>query len=1371
MPRVPGPTDPSPSYRPTLQPAKGTKAAQTIKYSTADNAQNPQKKSFLDIFSKFLKPLVSIIEIIFGFDAIDNSPYQNMLNDLKKESEAASTEEDKIRARAEYLLKRSRKIVEPGKGNLNTGKEPWENLAISSGASMSAQLQDLAGSIGTQSIMQDYYHNCTIYNLAKAITNQVQIESFTDIDNTRVNKNLDPEDTARFQSKKVVFWGDRSLKTAPLLNIKETGLTARAPFDTPNIVIPEALDESYAYALLNGGVGELFGIGEIEQLEGLERTGLSFLSGSGTHKPYKPTYFVPSLIRSYYLQKYLDGEHSPRFGEVKNKTYSQRLVEIAKKYGCCYQEHKTVPAYLMDTFLDTGAYDGGKAYLPHYKKIIQIKKECFQKGKEAGKSEQKTWDEFASTIKKDVDEGQIKNERLQHVILSDSYYALIDKDSPVYNPRAFYKKIRTGTIDDTCTHYFNRHGTPIKEALEESLKFHDEEVSSNHQIRRMVAELIHKIKDPHRNEPDIDKFVTRGIKIFKKEGVPSYLNWRLIHYFMDNYSTKEGKPNNPYNKPLIQNIKLSNGKELFTIDERNKLKFDKTFFDESISIYNSGGFQEYKKYVEGEFKSAGVKEASDLLETFLPIESDLENIEKPKGIHDINFKFDLKTVTDKKELEVLRNKEPGSLKNITSFYPNQFHTINNKRTYDGKTVYAKARNIISKCDDLDELGQYYFEIQSCFDKGEVLLTPLKLLYKRESENKKIIYHAAGDSKQDIGMLSRALESGGYCDVVFNQIRNGDIYSDIISKRLAYTKEFKNKAKDFPESTRAEELNNLYKKCCTEFGIYALDSKKVNGEIKYLKITGFKSDKEKGLITIYGKDEETKEDKLYDQSTIANELDQKYRNKIIRNTCPESYLRRRAEAFGLFTGEEIELNEKELAHARALFDKREKGLVLNKDEKTLLQRYERLIREDKEGFILPEESPLILDRFTEVIPKAEGLLANKTLTKLFGEKNLRSFVCNLPNLFHGLLKYSGIIMAGGGVLRLISPILGGLQESVYKTGYWMSNSLRAISALGGALRGELNVHKYHNIALGEVINIVSSFLPNGSKHLGLGLGNFVLFLGRGQQRAQLQQRVNNHTREVLREGKDPHEETDARPFVRKITKIGTGALLKIKELAQNFGFSNFLGEASGNMAGGVLAATQVIKDIIKKPRLILELKERISEKAGAYYRSVPSAGHLLTLVGLLSGIGAAIGGTIGKMSRFGEEVSESGFNRIGSFFVAFANAIPALGIIANAREVMTNPQGLPRMFTGLNRKDIKYNPLKAGLRQIFAGLGFLVVPWKGLHNKHVASFFDIFNGMYFLGASEEELPNTTALGINILRKGKLYTDPNENEQTVSFAKQV
>jgi len=196
----------------------------------------------------------------------------------------------------------------------------------------------------------------------------------------------------------------------------------------------------------------------------------------------------------------------------------------------------------------------------------------------------------------------------------------------------------------------------------------------------------------------------------------------------------------------------------------------------------------------------------------------------------------------------------------------------------------------------------------------------------------------------------------------------------------------------------------------------------------------------------------------------------------------------------------------------------------------------------------------------------------------------------------------------------------------------------------------------------------------------------------------------------------------------------------------------------------------MKDLVKDPRLITQRVPRISEKSGTYNKSVASPGHLLTLVGVLSGIGAIVGGTVGRIGKDNDE--SGGFNWLGKVATAFANAVPAFGIMFNAKEVMANPLGLPHMYRDLNGSDQTYNPRYAGQSQIVAGAGFLAVPWFGLHNKYVASLFDIFNGFYFLGAAEEEKPNINMLGRSILRKShEFYTNIDQEHNRIDFSKEA
>ena len=412
---------------------------------------------------------------------------------------------------------------------------------------------------------------------------------------------------------------------------------------------------------------------------------------------------------------------------------------------------------------------------------------------------------------------------------------------------------------------------------------------------------------------------------------------------------------------------------------------------------------------------------------------------------------------------------------------------------------------------------------------------------------------------------------------------------------------------------------------------------------------------------------------------------------------------------------------------------------------------------------------------EVLPSASpkgGLFAKNWLLNIFGfgskssgTRRLKTFVTYLPSLFVKALEWSGGLMAFGGLLRLASRFAGSFEETLYKTGYWMSNSLRAVSASCGALRGELNVHKHHNIFAGEVINVFAALgLPDGWKHAVLGLGNFVLFLGRGQQRAQMMQRVNNHPHAVLENKPYKDKYVDPRPYVRDVTKFSTQIILDAKKTAKNYGLHPLIGEVVGNIASAVLTPFKMLKDVFCEPKLIIQGTKRKAEKSGESYFAIPSAGHLLTVVGALSGIGALVAGTFGRM----KDVAEDGFNNIGKIAISFANAIAAPGIIFNGIEVMGNPLGMPRLSKDLNGKDIMYNPERAGLGQIIAGIGYGILPWFGLHNKNVASMYDVVNGWYFgfpgakMSVAEEEKLNSIALARNILIEGQQYYMERDNK---------
>lgn len=89
--------------------------------------------------------------------------------------------------------------------------------------------------------------------------------------------------------------------------------------------------------------------------------------------------------------------------------------------------------------------------------------------------------------------------------------------------------------------------------------------------------------------------------------------------------------------------------------------------------------------------------------------------------------------------------------------------------------------------------------------------------------------------------------------------------------------------------------------------------------------------------------------------------------------------------------------------------------------------------------------------------------------------------------------------------------------------------------------------------------------------------------------------------------------------------------------------------------------------------------------------------------------------------------------------------------------MENPEGFPLLFKGLHGKDVTYNPRSSGLRQIIAAMGLGGTSLGPLANKYVASIYDIFNGLYYLGVAEEEKINSFFLSKLLLGKGqKLYS---------------
>ncbi len=1385
------------------------------------------EKSPLEAVKEFFKPVLNVLSFILGVTKFDNQSYDAYLEGLNSQTQNVDAECLVYERAKLIVKKLSEGggFFDQVERNLNDGKPPWEGLKPDVGIPMSGKLRflggdDLSKEVFYHNISEYQWANSQIeINEGK----KSKIKTYVDGDNTSLNKSIDPEDTVTIQSEEKLF-EDRKLIYLGnnKLNIQENANTARTGIVTnETTIVPEGLSRRISTAALPSIFAERIGATARTQYENSENIGVIALNGTVIHEPKEDTILKPELIEVIITDLILNSSIGPK---INGKSMNEMLRDIAVEKGFSIFEPKLLPKLALESELNLGRYY--HPHYMHIVKLKEEHVDNYidglkRSGKQVTESDYKTaWLNFQSAVKERLQsdttstpcKSQIwlpstrsseiagiyeKIERSLNVKIPSSarlgdvnYMELLEND-----PQAFYSKVNEGVQSALVFHIFNNHGTPVEGAYKELGRVY-EEFSNNPEFRRVQAVVSQAFEGTRLLRKGVKDLRDLAKDTYVQKGAKEYLDLRINQHLMIYFSEK-----------TLSSLKTSTGIPIFNCkDKKNDLEFSEEFkaLGNEVVTKKSFDVDGYVNWIKGQLRDCkGADLNCDAL-----IDSVL-----PNGVS--NFGIDFNSGNEEERARIADE-------NPTIFYPNDYHIINSKRAYDGRYFFSVRRTIVDKNNDLNPEGQSYTEYQAPSEKHKALpdfkdvkekglilnaagdsdsdmtmmasalerggfvdivlnqITNRKLFREMISQRRE--YEKEFKSDEEYQAVCKEFGIFGVRVEKKDSVTGELLYSVLThfdEKGVAqYDEDNQITESDLIKQLEKRYLFNIIRHSSAEAYIRrrAESASKLTGE----SITFENRDLEKAVQAykkqLSGQELSIEEEKLlyfYECSVIRQEEGNKFGiDAPHSNVCYEWHLK---DAHGDFTVYRSKRNNGAYVIDRgngAPLEEFQGDLSLLKFEnRASIYRGNsgQFVQVNSDGIEVPYTN---LDKLNDHVvesnirPKSSpesGIFSSKLLKGMIGEKNLKKLVTKIPNMFQGLLRYSGLIIGAGGLLRLLSPFTFGMGETVYKMGYRTSNLVRAVSAFGGALRGALNVNRYWNITAGEAINIVASFMNDGVKHGFLGLGNFVLFLGRGQQATQRQQKVNNHPKPVLEA--DIQSPTfkeffktfvDPRNFARRVTDLGTSLVTKVKCEVSRQGLSPLIGEIAGSLLGAVLTPIQMIKDIVKDPRLISQIVERMSEKSGGFFKNIPSPGHLMTLVGAVSGLSTLVAGTFGRNSGVFGEVKESGFNSLGRWAISAACGIPALGIIANARDVMANIDGLPKQYRGLDGKEVVYNPKAAGLLQTIAGAGFAFSSLFDLSNKYAAALYDVANGLYFTGAAIEEGPNAYRTALSELRaSNKLY----------------
>ena len=1336
-----------------------------------------------------------------------------------------------------WVINRTQEVVDQGYRNLDGGREAWHGLQDDMGLPIHHDLRYLTGNYKKQQYYHNAFSNHLAKAIIMAIEHDADIEFYFDVDGTITDKSKRPHATRAAQPLEQVHALNKAVEAlSKQLGVKIYTNTNRPPETTKIGVRGKGLDTPLIEGEHDSPWNEIVSRSPQSRLDAAGMVSVSALSTAyreGEETFIHPKVFLTADILKHlgsdfineYIKKPMD-----KYGFVvlEPKNINKFVLDAQRINGRTHGAWVTKIRALKEEIVGVNDKQLSTQELQQrYERLrdaiiknveegmgtrpfLEARKEKLQRNinqLERGSNNLRQIKQLEQELK------EVNLEMASYIELPGygsnenflTYTDTLGKEQKcinywkclLENPQFFYREVtQQAELVAVCAHISDCRNIPHPEAIDEAIETL-RQIENKEGVRDLVrkAHVLAAKEHSHGTRlqhPDahINNFINKARSVYEEKGEHGLIKWKLLKHLELHYSPDELKEHS-----------------MFDLGDRG-LEF-KDDFDVKWHPHGSKDLAGYLQWLKSEFKNEG-KLGQEVIEYI-----------------DSAFSEDF----------LITFQMAGEQAREEYFCPDMLFCVNYQVKYNEDSTYIPVISFEDKRTPIKPWGQGYHEALKDLEKSEILPGRERVLKRKKiiftfGDSKSDL--AAHNKSLHLVSDFDGVKVGGGAVQIYNHINKSDYIKEAINRRVQeveaalkgnYNGNFN---ADYAKSGiwGLQKVQGGYRKVigvkgpeskigskgeCVYFDDKTYSEQDIKKEIwNFLesRVYAYDSPVEQVLSLAYATSWLTGQDVRFnwndfDEAHAAYKKNPKTNNKLVnyyRTAIEEAERSKYRDTdiphFGAYfeyvdekTGEKYYRLESDKTLAT------KKGKCFQGDEKKLVKRAIRQgVKEDKFGVFVYEDTKQVFDdaefltnkccEEETVLPSSSpqrGIFSSNGFLKLIGggsvatgQKNLRKFITKMPNLFSSTLAACGGLLSFGGLIRLASKLSGGEgQEKVYKFGYWMSQIVRAGSAVAGAMRGMLNVNKYYEITIGEIGNALSAvLLPNGPKHIGYALSNLFLLTGRGIQNAQRQLSSNILTQEEINAGKPVKGIFNPRSNQVDLTRLNTEKVkLPISRAVTKAGLPPVLGHFVSSLASTTLTSWYMLKQIVKNPKLIFQMKKRVSDKSGNTCYTIPSTGHLFVLSGVLGGISAVGASIFGRMEKFGE-VGESGFNKIGRWLTSFATFVQAPPIILNGLEIAANQNGLPRMTRGLDGKTIKYNPERAGYGQAFAGAMFGLLSWFPLDKDWAASLFDMFAlGPYFglpkmkMGVSEEDKMNSLELAENMLFENDQFFLKRPKEQTI------